>query len=284
MSDTDEGAAAPPLQLGNPPQQSAVTLKLPPFWPADPELWIAQVEAQFRTRNILNDATKYDYIVASLSPDTAGEIRELLIQPPETEKYKAIKQALLKQNEMSDQKRLQELLSKEDLGDRKPTQILRRMKQLVGDTIFDPKMLRALFVQKLPPTVQGIMMTAGEDAELSMMAEMADKIMDVTSPQVNKVMFAERPPESPSEIAQLREEVHKLTQMMSSMVMNQQSQGSYHKQRSNSRGRSPYRRQRDPKKHPLCWYHHKFGENSTKCESPCAWPTSSKNGGRSPSK
>ena len=142
MVDTDSDDDSKPA-----PQAAAVTLKLPPFWPADPELWIAQVEAQFRTRNIVQDSTKYDYIVGSLSPETAGEIRELLIDPPEDDKYQAIKRALLKQNQMSDQKRLQELLSKEDLGDRKLTQILRRIKQLVGDTVFDPKMMGAFFTQ-----------------------------------------------------------------------------------------------------------------------------------------
>ena len=248
------------------PQAAAVTLKLPPFWPADPELWMAQVEAQFRTRNITQDNTKYDYIVASLSPDTAGEIRDILLHPPENGKYEAIKQALLKQNVLSDQKRLQELLSKEDLGDRKPTQILRRINQLVGETVFDDKILKALFIQKLPPAVQGILMSSDDKTELSVLAEMADKIMEVTSPQINKLSVDNV---RDSEVAALRGEINELKRMVQQMSLNKGN-----RKRSNSRGCSPFRRKRDPSKHPMCWYHHKFGENSTKCEQPCNWENS----------
>uniref|UniRef100_A0A1X7VCW7 DUF7041 domain-containing protein n=1 Tax=Amphimedon queenslandica TaxID=400682 RepID=A0A1X7VCW7_AMPQE len=106
---------------------STVTVKLPPFWPNDPQMWFAQVEAQFTTRRIISQKSRYDYVVSSLSPEYATEMRDLIIDPSSSNLYNTLKAKLIERIAPSEQRCLQQLLSIDELGDRKPSQFLRRL-------------------------------------------------------------------------------------------------------------------------------------------------------------
>ena len=69
-----EGTNQPAVSL------AAVSVKIPPFWPADPQVWFAQVEAQFTTRNISSQKTCFDYVVASLAPNSLWNVRDLILK------------------------------------------------------------------------------------------------------------------------------------------------------------------------------------------------------------
>ena len=77
------GIAQALKDLGAPAQQgiNAVSLKLPDFWTDKPEVWFARVEAQFGTKNINQDQTKFVYVVSSLDNTTAGVVQAILTDP-----------------------------------------------------------------------------------------------------------------------------------------------------------------------------------------------------------
>ena len=94
-----------------PAHVQAVSLKLPPYWPNDLQIWFPEVEAQFATRGIAAQRTRFDYVVANLTaPDIATERRDLILRPPEENPYDVLKPQLIKRTADSEQRRLQQLL------------------------------------------------------------------------------------------------------------------------------------------------------------------------------
>ena len=94
-----------------------------------------------------------------------------------------MKEQLRKCTALSEQLRLQQLLTGEELGDRKPTQLLRKMQQLLGFRQgIDPFFLQELLYQRLPQNVRMVLASTPEGTTLSALTEMADKVMEVAVP------------------------------------------------------------------------------------------------------
>jgi hypothetical protein len=66
-------APAPPTVNVN-----AVAVKLPEFWPADPNTWFHQAEAAFRRSNVTQSFTKYDHVLMKLPTDVVMSVRDLV--------------------------------------------------------------------------------------------------------------------------------------------------------------------------------------------------------------
>ena len=247
---------------------AAVNIKIPPYWASDPQVWFTQVEAQFATRGISAQKTKYEYVVASLAPEIAIEVRDLILTPPVDTPYDTLKAQLIGRTAASKQKRLQLLLTAEELGDRKPSQLLRRMQQLMGDKRIDDSLVRELFLQRLPTNVRMVLASAGPTMGLNDLAQLADKIMEVAVPSVAALTtspFA-------AELDQLRAEVAGLTKLVKSLSL------PAHRPRGSSRRSSPSPSRPPSPAAEVCWYHRRYGEKAQKCRPPC---TKSENGSAS---
>ena len=200
-----EGEDNPPPELvEDKPLVGAVAIKLPPFWPADPIIWFAQAEAQFLTRGIKREDTKFAHIIASLQPEFIQEVRELVISPPKETPYSILKEQLIKRTSASEQKRVQMLLTEEELGDKKPSQLLRRMRQLLGERKLEDGILKQLFLQRLPSNAQLILVSSSDTVTLDQLAILADRILEVSVPAANAVSV---PPPPTSELTGLREQL-----------------------------------------------------------------------------
>ncbi|BHF77227.1 hypothetical protein SprV_0502033100 [Sparganum proliferum] len=165
------------------PSTSHVSVKLPTFWPRNVELWIARCEAEFEACEITRQETMFNHLQRSLPDEYAEEVCDLLIHRPLEQPYDKLKEALVKRVAMTEERRLRQLLTGEELGDRKHSQLLRRMQQLVGERKFETSSLRQLFLQRLPLDVQTVL--AVSQGSIEELAELADKVMTLRVPETS---------------------------------------------------------------------------------------------------
>ncbi|XP_075991279.1 uncharacterized protein LOC142986626 [Anticarsia gemmatalis] len=256
---------------------AAITLtsKIPEFWIDTPRVWFYRVEAMLAPQK-LADTAKFDIVVSKLSKEAIQQVTDLLMDPPAQNKFSALKTRLLAIYEESKNRQLQKLISEMDLGEQKPSQLLRHMRELAKDKIPD-ETLRMLWQGHLPSAVRAVLAMV-DTKELDKLAAIADNVFETTTraAHVSEVCQPQQPNTSKdtemllAEIAKLSlkiEELEKLGTRQSRWQSHNRSRSS-----SKNRSRGPSVGRRTPESPDwLCFYHNRCRARAKKCVDPCAW-------------
>lgn len=283
---------------------SRLAVRLPMFWPHNPALWFTQVEASFQYAGITADSTKFALVVSQLEHRYAAEIEDVITAPPATNAYEKLKSELIRRVSASQEERIRQVLTQEDIGDRKPSQYLRHLRSKVDVGTVPDNLLRTLWSSRLPPQVKAII-ASQTDMSLDAVADLADKIADalipapmsasvatcssVTGTPINLVPPANfyAPTGVPAatchgitgtmvtraDYDSLAAKVESLTKRIDELLSRRDSSRDRNRNRRRSRSRSSATStQSGQEQHTVCWYHRRFGEQAHKCTSPCTHP------------
>ena len=213
---------------------SAVSVKLPPFWPEKAKLWFAQAEAQFDIKNITVEKTKYSHIVSMLDSKAAEFAMDIIENPPAEDPYKVLKARLTGAYSISDDEKAERLLDMNGLGDKTPSQCMSSMLMLVPEGQDPGFLFRKIFLRQLPTEVQTHLAQTSKvgtkAADLRELALEADKYFATAGSRISSVQG--------STDCSLEAEIDAVA-----------TRG----------GRT------------LCFYHKKFGDRATKCRQPCSF-------------
>jgi hypothetical protein len=125
--------------------------------------WFTQVEAQFVLAGIGNERTKFHHIISQLDIRYTAEVEDVIISPPQQYPYTNLRTELLDRLSPSREQRVRQLLTPEAMGDRKPSQFLRHLRNLAPAV--PDYLLSTIWTNQLPRDVQ-ITLATQPDVEL----------------------------------------------------------------------------------------------------------------------
>jgi len=271
----DDDAAAPAAGAAG-PAGSAKFFKLPDFWPSTSAAWFGVAESQFALRGVTSQRDRFGLVAAILPEESARKVAHLLINPTDS-CYDDLKKALLSHHVLTDFQRAERLFNMDNLGARRPMDLLAEMLELVQPGEEKTRLFAMLFLRRLPPAVR-VQLTEDSLDDLRALAEKADRCADSLSKmQLERHLVAAASTPSDTE-SNAGDDV--LVAAVSG-----QSTGSRRFQKKQSTKKGSRQSYSQPtaaaggQKFPtglqssagFCYYHTRFGRNSHKCREPCSW-------------
>lgn len=89
-----------------------VTVKTPPFWKGDPNIWFAEIEAQFTLGGITNYTTKYYHVISAVDTEILTQVSDIIQRTTETNKYDTLKSRLVNIYTVNEETKLRKVRSR----------------------------------------------------------------------------------------------------------------------------------------------------------------------------
>lgn len=252
----------------------SVQSRILPFWRDLPRAWFIQFEAVVDPLKT-SDEQKFRYVLQQLQTTDLQHVTDILYDTPATEKYNTLKNRLLTVYEKSDVKNFQKLISGLHLGDQKPSQLLRKMKELSSGMITDEG-LRIEWINQLPIQVR-VVLSVNTESSLETLAAMADKMVEYSEPATVAAISTAVPTNDAvsTQLDILSKQLEKLSlEIKEIRGRSRHRYQSRNRYRSKSRSRPSSHNQNKSAVKPgdatwECKYHYRFGDKARRCESPC---------------
>ncbi len=152
-----------------------MAFKIPDFWPHDPATWFRKLESKFRICNISQSSTKYDHLLSVLPTEVCSNIYDNLeeIDDNATDTYEQLKALLVSRYTKDRWARAFKLLKFSEIGDMKPSDMMRQMKALISTDVRPGTYFIASILFRLPSDMIDHLI-AKDFKDCTKMAEYAD--------------------------------------------------------------------------------------------------------------
>ena len=188
-----------------------ISIQLTPFWPDNIESWFCYAEADFCMHGITDSRTRFLAVVKALPREFNRYITPIMFTSDVPEPYETLKCSILKRGDLTDRQRLDQLIHNIDLQQGSATDMLLRMREVIGQRTFDDGLFRQLFLSKLPQQVQAVLVSFQNNA-IDELAASADRILEITRSSKAEVFSVKEKPQSTS--TDMAELCHTLTRYL----------------------------------------------------------------------
>lgn len=178
-------------------------------------------------------------------------VSDVIMDPPAKDKYDSLKKILIERCQDSEERRLDAILNKVDLGDSCPSEFFRKMESLAGDfKLINKPLLKKLWIGKLPSTIQACLIAIEGSQTQEELFNIADKLHNATErPKISVIKH-----ESSDDISSFKNILERINNRLNNLENSdaRSRRDQSHNSRSHSRNRSNNRSRNNSTKRELC--------------------------------